>query len=223
MRKVVIAALLSIAMTIAPTLQSQAFVWTVITTVIKKVIIAIDLAIQKLQNKTIWLQEAQKQLENTMSKLKLEEIGNWVEKQRVLYRDYYEELQKVKNIIAYYQRIKAVSTKQLQLVNAYKKAWNLFSNDKHFSSAELTYMGKVYAGMVEQSVRNIDQIVLVVHDFNLEMTDAQRLSIINAAAERVEQNYTDLLQFNTGAMRLSLSRAKEQADIDVTKALYGLQ
>src|SRR5260221_13291276 len=61
-----------------------------------KVIVAVDLKIQRLQNKTIWLQNAQKTLENTMSKLRLDEIGDWVEKQRKLYADYFDELRKVK-------------------------------------------------------------------------------------------------------------------------------
>src|ERR1044071_1348289 len=69
---------------------------------IKKVIRAVDLKIQRLQNKTIWLQNAQKVIENTMSQLKLNEITDWVEKQRVLYKDYYDELWEVKNVISYY-------------------------------------------------------------------------------------------------------------------------
>ena len=37
----------------------------IIKQAIKKVIVAVDLKIQKLQNKTIWLQNAQKAVENT--------------------------------------------------------------------------------------------------------------------------------------------------------------
>jgi len=222
MKKIFIVFILSASLTMAPTMQSQAFVWTVITAVIKKIIIAIDIAIQKLQNKTIWLQEAQKQLENTMSKLKLDQISDWVEKQRLLYRDYYEELQKVKNIIAYYQRIKDVTAKQLQLVQAYKKAWGLFQQDKHFTTAEIAYMGKVYEGMVEASLKNIDQIMMVINSFATQMTDARRLEIINAAAEKIDRNYNDLNEFNTQNKILSLQRAKDQHDIDVTRKLYGL-
>lgn len=67
------------------------------------VIKAIDLRIQRLQNKTIWLQNAQKQLENVLSKVKLDEISNWTQKQKELYKEYYDELAKVKSIITYYQ------------------------------------------------------------------------------------------------------------------------
>ena len=215
--------MLCFCLSVAPTQQSHAIVWVVVQAAIKKVIRAMDLAIQRLQNKTIWLQNTQKTLENTMSKIKLDEISGWVEKQRTLYKDYYEELQKVKSIIAGYQRIKAVSKKQLQLVQEYKRAYNLFKQDKHFTLREIEYMGKVYEGIMDASIRNIDQIFLVVNSFSTQMTDAKRLEIINAAAGKIDQNYTDLVQFNTQNKLLSLYRAKDKQEVEVLRDLYGIK
>ena len=215
--------MLCFCLSVAPTQQSHAIVWVVVQAAIKKVIKAMDLAIQRLQNKTIWLQNAQKTLENTMSKIKLDEISGWVEKQRTLYKDYYEELQKVKSIIAGYQRIKAVSKKQLQLVQEYKRAYNLFKQDKHFTLREIEYMGKVYEGIMDASIKNIDQIFLVVNSFSTQMTDAKRLEIINAAAGKIDQNYTDLVQFNTQNKLLSLHRAKDKQEVEVLRDLYGIK
>src|SRR6187402_2453634 len=101
----------------------------IVKAVTKKVIKAIDLRIQRLQNKTIWLQNAQKQVENVLSKLKLDEISDWTQKQKDLYKGYYEELAKVKSIITYYQRIREITKKQTQLVQEYERAWNLFKQD----------------------------------------------------------------------------------------------
>src|SRR5690242_2473595 len=81
--------------------QTAGFITEVIKAAIVKVIKAVDLKIQRLQNETIWLQNAQKVMENTLSKLRLQEIAEWSEKQRVLYADYFDELYKVKNFIAY--------------------------------------------------------------------------------------------------------------------------
>lgn len=223
MKKILIILILCCCLTVAPTQQSHAIVWVVVQAAIKKVIKAMDLAIQRLQNKTIWLQNAQKTLENTMSKIKLDEISGWVEKQRTLYKDYYEELQKVKSIIAGYQRIKAVSKKQLQLVQEYKRAYNLFKQDKHFTLREIEYMGKVYEGIMDASIKNIDQIFLVVNSFSTQMTDAKRLEIINAAAGKIDQNYTDLVQFNTQNKLLSLHRAKDKQEVEVLRDLYGIK
>lgn len=190
---------------------------------IKKVIKAVDLQIQRNQNKVIWLQNAQKTLENTMSKLKLDEITGWVEKQKTLYKDYYEELQKVKAVISYYKRIKEITEKQVHLVEEYKRAWGLFKQDKHFTADELSYMGGVYSGILDESVKNLDQIFIVINSFQTQMSDAKRLEIINAAADRIDVNYNDLKTFNQQGIVISLQRAKAQNDVDVVKKLYGLQ
>jgi hypothetical protein len=110
---------------------------------VKKVIKAVDLMIQRLQNKTIWLQNAQKVLENALSDLKLKEIAEWTEKHRKLFADYYEELWRVKNALTAFQRIRQAMNRQAQIVEDYKRAWSLVNKDKHFTPAELDYMAKV--------------------------------------------------------------------------------
>lgn len=189
---------------------------------IKKVIKAADLKIQRLQNKTIWLQNAQKAVENTMSQVKLDEITGWVEKQRSLYRNYYDELWKVKSFISYYHRIREITEKQVRLVEEYKRAWALFRQDKHFTADELSYISQVYTGILDESVKNLDQLFLVINSFSTQMSDAKRLEIINSAADQVETNYNDLKAFNQQSILLSLQRAKTQNDVNVVKQLYGL-
>jgi hypothetical protein len=189
---------------------------------IKKVIIAVDLKIQRLQNKTIWLQNAQKTIENTMSKLRLDEIGDWVEKQRKLYADYFDELHKVKMVLTYYQRVKDIVEQQVQIVNEFKTAWALFKQDKNFTTDELDYMFEIYTGMMNESGKNIDQLLLVINAFVTQMSDAKRLEIINSVSGNVQQNLMDLKGFNEQNKMISLQRAAEQGDIDYVKKLYGL-
>lgn len=224
--KQILTCLLAVFLAGVPTRPADAAVpiavMEVIKAGVKKVIKAVDLRMQRLQNKTIWLQNAQKTLENTLSKLKLDEISDWTERQRTLYKDYFEELSKVKSLISYYQRVRDLSEKQVQLVSEYQRAWNLFRQDKHFTAEELDYMSTVYTGILNESVKNIDQIFLVLNSFSTQMSDAKRLDIINAAADQADANYDDLTRFNRQNILLSLQRAKEQNDIDRVKKLYGL-
>lgn len=189
---------------------------------VTKAIKAIDLKIQRMQNKTIWLQNAQKTLENTLTKLKLEEISEWTEQQKTLYEAYFEELAEVKSIISYYQRISEISQKQTKLVKEYQWAWGMLNQDKYFTPDELDYMAKVYSGILDESIKNIDQIFLVINSFITAMSDAKRLEIINAAADQVDANYYDLIRFNQQNIMLSLQRAKEYNDVDAVKKLYRL-
>jgi hypothetical protein len=225
MKKILIIIVMVVAATLQPSQEviAQDPITEIIKAGIKKVIKAVDLKIQRLQNQTIWLQNAQKVIENTMSEMKLNEITDWVERQRMLYKDYYDELWQVKNTISYYHRVRDITNKQVQLVAEYKRAWGLFRQDKHFTGDELDYMGKVYTGILDESVKNLDQIFLVINSFSTQMSDAKRLEIINNAYNEVETNYSDLKAFNQQNVLVSLQRAKSRNDIDVVKALYGLQ
>src|SRR4051812_34493017 len=107
--------------------------------------------IQRLQNKTIWLQKAQKVLEKKLNELKLTEIAEWTERHRKLYQDYYDELWKVKNTLSTYQRVRQVMDKQVRIVDEYRKCWSIVQSDEHFTSDERQYMGKVYSGIMDES------------------------------------------------------------------------
>jgi len=202
--------------------QAQIGIAEIIKAGVKKVIKAVDLKIQRLQNRTIWLQNAQKTLENALSKLKLEEISDWTEKQKEQYRKYYEELAQVKAVISYYQRIRDITKKQLQLVNEYNRAWAMIRQDSHFTANEILYMEKVYSGILDESVKNIDQISLIIKSFTTKMSDAKRLELINNAADQVDVNYSDLIEFNRQNALLSLQRAKTETEVQAVKKLYGL-
>lgn len=201
---------------------AQIPIYDIIKKAIKKVIIAVDLKVQRLQNKTIWLQNAQKTLENKMSKLKLDEIKDWVEKQRKLYADYFEELKKVKAVLANYQRVKDIIEKQTLMVKEYKYAWALFKQDKNFTTEELDYMYNIYNGMFDESLKNLDQLFLVINAYATQMSDGKRLEIINRASDNIEQQLTDLREFNTQNRMLSIQRASELGEIEYVRRLYGL-
>lgn len=224
MKKLLIVAGIIFSFCIAPLEQTQAQdpILEIIKAGVKKAIKAADLKIQRLQNKTVWLQNAQKVLENKMSKLKLAEISDWANKQKELYSKYFDELWRVKNIIGTYQSVKDIIKRQIQLVKEYSRAFKLSKQDKNFTAAELAYMQQVYSGILNESIKNIDQIKLVISAFATQMSDAKRLEIIHAAGENIEQNITDLRQFNQQNIKISLQRVKEKNDVDAVKKLYGL-
>lgn len=203
--------------------NAQLAVVEVIKAGVKKVIKAVDLKIQRMQNETIWLQNAQKVMENQLSKLKLTEISDWTERQKELYSKYYTDLWKVKAAISYYQRIKDVTTKQVSLVEEYKKAWSLAQQDKNFTADELDYMQKVYGGILKESAKNLDQLLLVVNSFKTQMSDAKRLELINDAADKIDENFNDLQQFNSQSIVMSLQRSKSQEQVEVVQRLYGIK
>lgn len=214
---------MSFGLSIAPTQRSHAIVWVVIQEAIKQAILAIDAQIQRLQNKTIGLQNAQKAIENALAKLKLKEISEWTEKKRKLYDDYFQELWKVKNAISSYKKIKQIMQWQAQIAEEYKKAFGLFKKDKHFSQQEIEYMLRVYTGIVSESLKRTEQIALVINAFATQTSDGQRVEIVNRAADNIEQNLNDLREFNDQNVLLSIQRSKSNIEVHTVKQLYGLE
>jgi len=201
---------------------AQVIVAEVIKQGVKKVIKAIDLMIQRLQNETIALQNAQKWLENKLSELKLTEIAQWTQKQRDLYRDYYDKLWKVRKTIQSYRRVAQIINRQRQMVQEATFFRQIVANDNHFTHSEIDFMFRVYAGMITESLYNIEQLNLIVNSFRTQMSDGERMGLIDKTAEKVEQNYADLRQFNDQNRQLSMVRAKNAHEIEVTRKLYGL-
>ena len=126
-------------------------------------------------------------------------------------------------MLSYYHRIKEIIQQQIALVKEYHKAWNGVQQDGHFTTDEVRYIGQVYTGIIDASLKNLDQIALVINSFTTQMTDAKRMEIINRAADAMQTNLNDLRSFNSQNILLSLQRSKDENDVAVVKKMYGLQ
>jgi len=221
--KKIISFLIVMLFTIMPVSKTKAQVMEIIKEGITQVIKPVDLQIQRLQTETIWVQNAQKTIENTMSKLKLDEIAEWAQQQKELYVEYFGELWRVKTTITYYYKVKDIVGKQKLILSEYQKAFSLFKQDKNFMPGEIDYMEKVYTGILGESIKNLDQIFMVINSFATQMSDAKRLEIINQVADNIEINFSDLREFNNQNIVISLQRAKQQSDVNVVRKLYRLE
>jgi len=197
-----------------------AYVLEAIRKGVKKVIVAIDLKIQRMQNNTIWLQNAQKVLENTLNKLKLEEIAEWGERQKDLYGDYYEGLWKVKSVLAQYQKVRDIARMQGRLVSEYQKAWGIIVSSGNFSPKELRWMEQVYLGILDHSVRNLEQVTGVLHSFRLKMSDGERLELIDRVEKKVRHNLHDLMRFSERNLLISRQRSHAKGELKTLKQYH---
>jgi hypothetical protein len=193
-----------------------------VTGLLKKVIVAMDLKVQQMQNKVIALQNTQKQLENQLSLGKLRDISDWLGQEKELYRSYYEELSRVKALLSDYAVVRRTIRQQIQLVGEYKRAWSLFSNDRHFNAAELQYMANIYNGILGESIRDLDELMLAVTAARTRMNDGERLKLISQASGALQTNLDHLRQFNGQNAALSYSRANGDRDKAQVRELYGI-
>lgn len=223
MKKALVIIILCLGSSIFLVKPAHGQILEIIKVVTTKVIKAIDLKVQRLQTKTIWLQNAQKTLENKMAKLKLKQISDWAKKQRDLYQKYYDELRKVKAAISTYKEVKAIIEREKELVSEYNHAWQLLKQDKHFTPEELDEMYRVYTGILDESLKNLEELKLVINSFRTQMSDGKRLELIHAASAGIDENLSDLRSFNSRNFHISLSRSRSIREAEMIKQLYGIQ
>jgi len=194
----------------------------IITQIISTAVRAADLVVQRLQTETIILQEAEQELQNAMSAVQLDDIANWVDDQRSLYAEYFAELGQVKTVISGYYKVAEMVDRQKQILAAYERGLALFRQDTHFSVAELEQIETVYGGILTESGKNLSQLMMVLQSLTTQMTDEQRMAIIDGAAAGMDATYRDLQAYTNGNELLSLQRAQDENDYAVVKQLYGL-
>lgn len=223
MKKTVLIITLSLAFSGLSIQPADGQILEIIKGVTTRVIKAIDLKVQRLQTKTIWLQNAQKALENTMAKLKLKQISDWAKRQRNLYKKYYNELVRVKAAISAYKQVRIIIRRQRELVREYSHAWRLLRQDNHFTPEELDEMYRVYTGILDESLKNLEELKLVIHSFRTQMSDGKRLELIHVAGKGIDENLSDLRSYNSRNFHISLSRARNVREAKMIKQLYGIQ
>lgn len=207
---------------LAPTFRSHAQIIDAIQQALIAAIKAADLAVQKAQNATIDLQNAQKELENQLSQLNLGQIGDWEQKIKDIYSDYFTELWKVKTVISDLKQITGIIAQQKELLSEYQQAYSQMQKDSHFSAAEVTYAYNVYSGIISQSVKSVGQIVTILTSFSYQMSDEARMRLLHNSSQEIQRQTSDLRNFNDQVSQISLQRAKDQQDAATIRQLYGL-
>ncbi|MDB5229223.1 MAG: conjugative transposon TraG-like protein [Chitinophagaceae bacterium] len=194
-----------------------------ISAALAKVIKAIDLKVQELQNHTIWLQQAQQVIEHELSRIKLAEMSEWVAKQKNLYQDYYEELRKVKGAISGAAQVKQIFSRQLEIVNGYKNTFSTIKLSPHFKSHEIDSIRKIYSGIVIRSEHILLLLKTVTSIGKSQMKDSERFSVIARCSDKMNDCLDEVMKVNGVIMGIMEQRTKQYNEIKLLKQLNELQ
>ena len=203
--------------------QAQIPILDLVSEAAEKVVMAIDLKVQQLENENLEFQQAQKELENQLIGSELTDIAGWLEDQKDLYAGYYNELWQVKTVISGFERVAQMIQKEEQLVAQVKQLNGTMGQDKHFTTSELTVMGNQLSNIVKATEQDIGQLELAIKSLLTQMDDADRLQIIDEAGDGVDRHYAAVQDLSQQSAILSLNRAHDTNDVTTTMLLYGLQ
>jgi DNA repair ATPase RecN len=140
-----------------------------------------------------------------------------------IHKVFLDGLLSVSPTVQKYKRIADIISDQQSIVKEYKSALSRFQGLNVFGSSELSYLGSVYQNLLNSSLKNLDELLMVITSNQLRMNDAERLTAIDRIYLDVQDKLDFLRQFNNNTSLLAGQRQKELEENNSLKRLYGIQ
>jgi excinuclease UvrABC helicase subunit UvrB len=150
------------------------------------------------------------------------DIKNIVQGNFNLHQIFLDGLLAVSPAVKNYERIDAIINAELSVISEYKTAYSSFQSNGHFTTQELDYISNVYSSLVNESLKNLDELTTVITANQLRMSDDERISAIDRIYNDMSKKLGFLRDFNRNTSIQGLHRAQDTGDIDAIKSFYGL-
>ena len=138
-----------------------------------------------------------------------------------LHELFFDKLLEISPAVKKYRRIADIIQYQVRIVRDYKRAFDYFKNSGRFSIEEIQYMGRVYGNLFGESLRSLDELLIVITAKAARMSDEERLSAIDRIYAEMLDKFSFLTSFNNSTRILVAQRVKEQAEVDLSRRLLG--
>ncbi|KFF03698.1 MULTISPECIES: hypothetical protein [Flavobacterium] len=135
-----------------------------------------------------------------------------------LHKTFLDALMQVSPAVKNYKRVAEIVEYQISIVKESRNGMNRFIKSGNFSGQEINYFEKVYGNLLNQSLRNLDELTMVITADKLMMSDDERLKAVDDIYEQMQDKLLFLRNFNTTSNVLALQRSKEKNDVYVSKS-----
>jgi len=137
-------------------------------------------------------------------------IKNIAEGNYNLHQVFLDALFMINPSVRKYKRIPQIISYQELLLKEYQRAYRKFKNDPNLTPNELKYLGLVYEYLIKQSLRNLEELTMIITAAQLRMSDDERMQAIDRIYRDMENKLSFLRYFNNSAQVLAIQRAKEK-------------
>jgi hypothetical protein len=138
-----------------------------------------------------------------------------------LHKAFLDALLEVSPAVRKYKKIADIIDMQVELTKKYKIAFSRFKASDQFTIEEIDYLGRVYERLFDQSIRNLDDLAMVITANKLRMSDEERLAAIDRIFADMEDKLAFLNDFNGRTGILAQARAEESSDVKTMRGLHG--
>lgn len=121
-----------------------------------------------------------------------------------------------------YKRIPLIINYQVFLTNEYKRAYNKFKSDPNLNAHEINYLESVYSYLISQSLRNIEELTMIITASKLRMSDDERLRAIDRIYYDMGGKVSFIRYFNNSTQLLLMQRSRKMSEVISIQRLYNI-
>tara|TARA_R110002020_G_scaffold307912_3_gene523673 strand:+ start:16018 stop:16665 length:648 start_codon:yes stop_codon:yes gene_type:complete len=140
-----------------------------------------------------------------------------------LHEAFLNELLKVSPEVRTYYRVAEIIQYQQRILGEYKSAYTRVADGDSFSAAELAFLAEMYDGVFKASLRNLDELVLILTAGELRMSDFERLEAIDRLHVEMSGLLVSLREINTEINSLGMQRNRVRKDRKSMLKLNGIK
>lgn len=140
-----------------------------------------------------------------------------------LHKTYLDGLMAVNPAVRRYGKINSVAANQSLIVNECNDAYQKFVRSGMFSGAELMEMKSSGKRIVDESGKELDELLLVVTPGSLRMNDEERIRAIDRIDVTMNEHLKAMRLMIADNRQISLLRAQKQRDVKAMKTLNGIR
>ncbi|MTH15918.1 TerB family tellurite resistance protein [Flavobacterium sp. LC2016-01] len=140
-----------------------------------------------------------------------------------LHKTFLDALMQVSPAVKNYKKVGEIVDYQISIVKESRNAMNRFIKSGNFSGQEINYFEKVYGNLLNQSLRNLDELTIVITADKLRMSDDDRLKAVDDIYAQMQDKLLFIRNFNASSNVLALQRAKEKNDVYASRGLQAFK
>jgi hypothetical protein len=136
-----------------------------------------------------------------------------------LHINFFDSLKTVNPRIKSWVKVADIIACQIRIVKSTRQALQYVRESNQFTDEELDYCKKVFDNMLEECVKNIDELMMVITSGELTMSDDERLRRIEKLFVDMQEKSGFTASFSNEMSVLAVQRITEQTEIDYSKKI----
>lgn len=140
-----------------------------------------------------------------------------------LHKGFFASLATVNPKIKGYKRVADIIAYQTRIVKTVDITLRSLKESRQFDADELDYNKAVFDNLLEECLKNMDELLLLITSNEFRMKDDERINRIDKLHKSMQDKYSFSQSFSGDCSVLAMQRLTEQAEISMSKKLNDVE